>query len=328
MNSTFLDALQQADLAALEKIPKSDLHNHAGRGGNQLYIAEHTQSVIAPPSQPFDTLEEMQDWYEQNIKVHSPGLPGYLLRIRAAFAQAQKDGIAVLALSFGLDEVEALGGMASFVRTIEQLQQQYAPSTTFLPELSFGREMPIDEVLNPLDEVLAWNWFRSVDICNNEFAQPIRHFKPAYRKAQDAGLRLKAHVGEFGSADDVWEAVEELALHEVHHGIAAAQSATVMKALASQRIQLNVCPTSNILLKRTDSYASHPIRQLVDYGVPVTINTDDMLIFNQSVSQEYINLYRCERLTAEELDTIRETGLQQVNYQTQLKAQHKSPGLA
>jgi adenosine deaminase len=43
------------------------------------------------------------------------------------------------------------------------------------------------------------------------------------------------------------------------------------------------------MLKTAESYATHPIRILYDHGIPVTINTDDLLIFNQSVSEEYIN---------------------------------------
>jgi adenosine deaminase len=116
-------------------------------------------------------------------------------------------------------------------------------------------------------------------------------------------------VGEFGKADDVMEAVEVLDLDEVHHGIAAAQSVSVMRWLADNNIQLNVCPTSNIVLNVVDRYANHPIRKLFDYSVPVTINTDDLLIFNQSVSQEYLNLFQSGLMSAEELNAIRENGL-------------------
>ena len=49
-----------------------------------------------------------------------------------------------------------------------------------------------------------------------------------------------------------------------------------------------------------------------DHGIPVTINTDDMLVFNQSVSQEYLNLYISGLMNAEELDYIRETGLKEI----------------
>ncbi|MNE89847.1 Aminodeoxyfutalosine deaminase [compost metagenome] len=105
------------------------------------------------------------------------------------------------------------------------------------------------------------------------------------------------------------EAAEELELHEVHHGIAAAESPQVMRWLADHNICLNVCPTSNVMLGRTEDYSTHPVRALYDAGVPVTINSDDMLIFNQSVSEEYLNLYSSGLMSANELNDIRETGL-------------------
>lgn len=86
-----------------------------------------------------------------------------------------------------------------------------------------------------------------------------------------------------------------------------------MRWLADHKIQLNVCPSSNIMQGRVKSYNSHPIRKLYDFGIPVTVNTDDLLIFNQTVSQEYLNLFKASLMTAEELNDIRETGLNEIN---------------
>ena len=122
-------------------------------------------------------------------------------------------------------------------------------------------------------------------------------------------MKLKAHVGEFGGAEEVRRTVEILDLDEVQHGIAAAESVEVMRWLSENQIQLNVCPTSNVMLGAVSNLASHPIRILYDNGVPVTINTDDLMIFGQSVSQEYQNLYRASVFTAEELDYIRRSSL-------------------
>ncbi len=309
MKKQFTEALHKSSIADIQNISKSDLHNHAGRGGSIQYIEEWANVKIQLPVKPFDSLSQMQEWFESNVKCHCIGVQGYIKRIEAAFAQAEKDNIKILAMSFGIGEIDSLGNMASFSKIVNGLHQHYAPNTKFFPELAFGRESEIDTVIYRIDEILSYNWFKSVDICNNEFAQPIRNFKPIYKRAKAAGLRLKAHVGEFGSADDVMEAVEELELNEVHHGIAAAQSVQIMKWLADNKIQLNVCPTSNIKLKVVDSYANHPIRKLYDYSVPVTVNTDDLLIFNQTISQEYLNLFKAKLMTADELDAIRETGL-------------------
>jgi adenosine deaminase len=82
-----------------------------------------------------------------------------------------------------------------------------------------------------------------------------------------------------------------------------------MRFLADNHIRLNICPTSNVLLGRIDSLAEHPIRKLYDAGVKVTVNTDDVLVFGQSVSDEFLNLYRARLFTAAELDEIRQNGL-------------------
>lgn len=82
-----------------------------------------------------------------------------------------------------------------------------------------------------------------------------------------------------------------------------------MKWLSDNKILLNVCPTSNIYLSRVEDYSVHPIKKLYHNGVKVTVNTDDMIIFDASVSDEFFNLYKSGALNAEELNEIRENGL-------------------
>lgn len=66
-------------------------------------------------------------------------------------------------------------------------------------------------------------------------------------------------MGEFGSAEDIVEAVQTLGLQEVHHGIAAANSKEVMRFLEREMIQLNICPSSNVMLKVAKSYTEHEL---------------------------------------------------------------------
>jgi adenosine deaminase len=157
--------------------------------------------------------------------------------------------------------------------------------------------------------MLELGCFRTLDLSGDEFAQPIEVFVPLYRRAKAAGLRLKAHVGEWGTADDVWRAVELLELDEVQHGIAAAESPKVMRALAQTGVRLNICPTSNIKLGRVARLEDHPIRRLYDAGVRVTVNTDDPLMFGKSLSEEFLALYQSRVMTAAELDAVRLEGL-------------------
>jgi len=308
-SSQFTESLIANDLDGVRQTPKSDLHSHAGRGGSAAYIASWANVKIPPPPEKFESLGHMDSWLNDNIKIHCPGLQGYLKRLEASFAQADYDNVSVLALSFSIPEVDFVGGMDAFINILSGYNQKFAPNTTFLPELTFDRSCNTDAELDRLDELLAYNYFRSIDICCNEFAQPIKNFKNIYTKAKSHSLKLKAHIGEFGTADDVMEAVEILELDEVHHGVAAATSPQIMKWLAEHNIRLNICPTSNVMLRVAESYSTHPIKKLYDAGVLVTINTDDLLIFNQSASQEYLNLFNCGLMSAEELNNVRINGL-------------------
>jgi adenosine deaminase len=83
-----------------------------------------------------------------------------------------------------------------------------------------------------------------------------------------------------------------------------------MKWLADNNIPLNVCPTSNIKLKRVRSYKTHPIRILFDHGVKVTVNTDDALVFGDGVSEQLLKLFRARVFTTGELEIIMKNGLE------------------
>ncbi len=304
-----MDDRRQEYLKYIQSLRKSDLHSHAGRGGNKRFIEKYYGVEFENPPDRFLSLNSMQEWYAANIRDIASGRIGAIKRWEAAFRQADEDNVAILVLSFGADECAFVGGMVPFVELLNDMSVKYAPNTLFLPELSYLRGCDVNKAVEELDEILEFNFFKSIDICGNELAAPIDDFVPLYRKAEANGLKLRAHVGEFGSADDIMRAVETLHLSEVQHGVTAAQSAMVMKWLADNRIRLNVCPTSNVMLGITPSYKTHPIKELFHAGIPVTINTDDMLIFNQSVSEEYANLLCAGALSVDEIETIRLTGL-------------------
>lgn len=310
--SIFCQALRNHAIGEIESIPKSDLHSHAGRGGSINYIEKWANVKITPPLQPFNSLNEMNQWLNDHVKCYCPGFSGYLKRVEAAFVQAEADNIAVLALSYAIDEIDACGTINNFISIINEMHERFAPDTLLLPDLALG--YALDE-RDRLDEIFSANWFYGIDICNYSNMYSISELKSICQKARDSKLILKAHIGEFGGSDDVMRYAEELGLDQIQHGIAAADSPHVMKWLAKHKIQLNVCPTSNVMLRNTKNYQSHQIRELFDYGVPVTINSDDLMIFNASVSQEYLNLYNAGLMTAEELDVIRMIGLESANRQ-------------
>jgi len=257
------------------------------------------------------SIQELNQWI---AKVYRPVLLEYPEAFRkaveAAFFQARSDGIKVLEMSIDI----GFGSIfhiepREIVSTLQNAHKTIAPEIDYRPELGFIRSQSIRKLLVNLEPYLDFNFFKSIDLYDDEFAQPIRNFREIFRFAKKSGLKCKAHAGEFDNADSVKEAVEELELDAVQHGIAAAGSSAVMQWLAGNNIQLNVCPASNIKLKRVRSYKTHPVRILFDHGIKVTINTDDVMVFGAGVSEQFRALYYSGLFTAKELDLIRKNGL-------------------
>ncbi|SHH21674.1 amidohydrolase family protein [Thermosipho atlanticus] len=306
----FIKALEDKDIKKLRKIPKSDLHNHAILGGNLDYIEKWLGRKIPRLTKRITSIEEMEDWVSKNYLPYVQGTSGFEKAIEAAFVQAKMDGVIKLEMSIDVYFRHFYNGSAKqLIKTLKKLHQKYAPEVNFIPELGFNRSVSEDLLIEWFEPYLDFDYFKSVDLYGDELAQPAKNFKRLYQMAKSKGLKLKAHVGEFGNADSIQETVEILELNEVQHGITAVKSKSVMSFLQKNNIQLNICPTSNYMLNRVDSIKKHPIRKLFDSGIKVTVNTDDVIVFQNGVSEEFLLLYEHGVFSAEELNIIRMNGL-------------------
>jgi adenosine deaminase len=310
VKNTFTEALESRDLRSLRKVPKSDLHNHSLMGGRLRSMEKFSGKELEKFRNGTKGVHGINEWLG---KVYRPlfDLPGaFKAAVDAAFIQAKSDGVTVLEMSmdafmgrlFNIRPEEVVSTFTASHRTI-------APGIDFRPELGFSRSLPVRTLLSCFEPYVGMGYFRSIDLYDIEDAQPLENFREFYRFAKQMGMKCKAHAGEFGNADSVRKTVEVLELDEVQHGIGAAESLEVMKWLSRNGISLNVCPESNVSLKRVKSYKTHPIRILFDHGVNVTVNTDDVMLFDVGNSEQYLKLYKSGIFSAEELDMIRMNGL-------------------
>lgn len=309
-SAAFVDALERGDLLSLRRAPKADLHIHAYLGGCRAYVRERTGQDIPPLHGVLASMDEMHAWNEAHLgpvfKV--PGRQA--LPFEATFAQCRRDG--VVRIDMGLDVAgiaRAEGSPASVWSWLQAIHQREAPEVDWLPQLGASRESRPGNVEQWMAPALELGVFKTFDVYGQEMARPIEELVPIYRRAKAAGLILKCHVGEWGTADDVVRAVELLELDEVQHGIAAADSPRAMQFLADAGVRLNICPTSNLKLGRVARIEDHPIRRLYDAGIRVTVNSDDPLMFGSDLSEEFLLLHQAGVLSATELDAIRREGL-------------------
>ncbi|MEV6790448.1 adenosine deaminase [Streptomyces sp. NPDC051320] len=113
-------------------------------------------------------------------------------------------------------------------------------------------------------------------------------FKPFFDQAIAAGLRSVPHAGETTGPQTIWDALNHLGAERIGHGTSAVQDPELLAHLAEHRIALEVCPTSNIATRAVATLDQHPIKEMVDAGVLVTVNSDDPPMFGTDLNNEYL----------------------------------------
>ncbi len=117
-----------------------------------------------------------------------------------------------------------------------------------------------------------------------------KDFAYGFDMAREAGLRLTAHAGEWGGPESVRDAVRDLGVERIGHGVRAIEDLELVDELAEKGIVLEVCPGSNIALGLYPSWRQHPIAKLRERGVGVTISTDDPPFFDTTMAREFDRL--------------------------------------
>ena len=306
---TLTDALTQTDETMLKAIPKSDLHNHGMLGYRREVLKWHYNADIQEPPAKFHRFDEFEDYLNSTLGPYISEKDFFENTLRNSFLQAKSDGVCVLQMSIDSRFFYYLPG-SMMIEIIDSAHKECAPEIALYPQLGMDRAHNFSKLMNEAENLLDTGFFKSIDLYGDELHGSVDDFIPIYRKAQQMGLVLTAHVGEYGSAESVRTTAETLQLSQIQHGIAAVDSEEVMQWLAAEKILLNVCPSSNVALCRAISLEHHPIRALFDHGVRVSINTDDLFVFDQSVSDEFRNLHKAGVFHAAELEQIRQYGLQ------------------
>ena len=280
-------------------------------GARAENISARLGCSIPPAPYRMPMFSDFEKYLDEHLTpVFFKGERTFRLALRLAFEQAGADNVVLLQSSVDSRFIHVFGGDAqAMIRAIDDEYSPFKPVFSFFPQLGIDRTQETTAVERDTDELIHSGYFRSIDLYGDESGGEARKFVSLFRKAGAAGMVLTAHAGEYGNARSVKETVDLLGLSQVQHGIGAAESPEVMNWLANHEILLNVCPTSNLRLCRVQSMNAHPVRILFDHGIKVSIATDDIAVFGQSVSDEYLNLLLSGVFSLQELETVRKTGL-------------------
>lgn len=148
---------------------------------------------------------------------------------------------------------------------------------------------PLGDVIDGLTD---WPELAGVDLHGHETLPNEPWTARVWARLRDAGKTVKAHAGEFGGPDRVREALCELGVRRVQHGVRAIEDPAVVALARELDATFDVCPISNVRLGVVPDLARHPLRDLLAAGVRCTVSTDDPLLFGQTLEDEFLALHR------------------------------------
>jgi adenosine deaminase len=168
--------------------------------------------------------------------------------------------------------------------------------------LCFLRHLSAEAAMQTLAEALPYRErILGVGLDSSEVGHPPGKFKDVYDRARAAGLLAVAHAGEEGPPLYVWEALDILKARRIDHGVRCFEDEGLVGRLVEEQIPLTVCPLSNVRLRVFPSLRTHNLKQMLDRGVLVTVNSDDPAYFGGYVADNFEASAEAMELSREQL---------------------------
>jgi adenosine deaminase len=124
------------------------------------------------------------------------------------------------------------------------------------------------------------------DLAGAEADFPAKHHKKAFQLVRDNNINCTIHAGEAYGPESIAQAIHVCGAHRIGHGCRLRENGDLLHYLNDHRTPLECCPSSNVQTGAVRDHASHPLKLYFDLGLRVTINTDNRLITDTSVSKE------------------------------------------
>jgi len=164
-----------------------------------------------------------------------------------------------------------------------------------------------------LAEQVAWlaagqikNGMVGLDLAGNEAEFKSTPFQGIFKEAQQSGLHITIHAGEWGPAENVRDAIENLGAERIGHGVRVLEDENVAALARERGVAFEVCVTSNYQSGVVKTLDSHPLLRMLDQGLRATVNTDDPSVSRITLSHEYQTV--CDKLNLP-FETLSETVL-------------------
>jgi adenosine deaminase len=176
--------------------------------------------------------------------------------------------------------------------------------------MCFLRDLSADYAMATLIDSLRYrDWIIGVGLDSDEQGNPPAKFADVFRRARAEGYQLTMHcdVDQEDSTGHIRQCLDLIGVDRVDHGVNAIEDDQLCAQLRERGVGLTCCPISNRYV--TGNLKAKEIKQLLDRGVPVTINSDDPAYFPGYVTDNLLALHEAVGLTAAEAVQLQRNAL-------------------
>ena len=142
------------------------------------------------------------------------------------------------------------------------------------------------------------------DLAGIEENYPAKHHREAFYRILNNNINCTAHAGEAYGPDSIHQALHYCGAHRIGHGTRLKEDGDLLNYVNDHRIPLEICITSNVQTRAVQSLEQHPLKFYYDFGLRVTINTDNRLISDTTVTRELMLAAKYAQLNMADLKTI------------------------
>lgn len=227
-----------------------------------------------------------------------------------AIEDAAKDNVRYLELRFtpvALGRVEGfpLGDVMDWVaESAQKASADFNIHTRLIASVNRHESPKLAEEVAQLTVDRVKKGFVGLDLAGNEAEFSAKPFAPIFKEAKQNGLAITIHAGEWGGAENVREAIEDLNADRIGHGVRVLESDPIVSLARERKTPFEVCITSNYQTGAVPALLLHPLTRMMMADLTVTINTDDPSISKINLSNEY--MIACDDLSLPQ-ETLVET---------------------
>ena len=162
----------------------------------------------------------------------------------------------------------------------------------------------------------------AVDLAGAERLHPSSYYKEVFGLAKSYGLNITIHAGEATGSDEIMMALDNGAMR-IGHGVHLSLDKETIKRVKDNNICFEFCPTSNLQTKSLLKYEDVPLRQFMDNGIAVTINSDNMTVSNVNAISEMGIMKKTFNLSKEEVNSLLRNSIEHAFVESKVKEELK-----